>query len=58
MADLAAELRRVHRWKLPDAFQAAVAQRNALHLATRNTDDFNPQRHSFVVVPYVLKKGV
>jgi hypothetical protein len=54
VADLAAELRRVHHWKLPDAIQAAVAQHHGLHLATRNTSDFNPKRHVFVVVPYTL----
>ena len=27
IADLAAELRREHRWKLPDALQAAAAQK-------------------------------
>jgi len=57
VADLAAELRRLHRWKLPDAFQAALAQRHSLSLATRNTDDFDPDRHPFVVVPYVLEAG-
>ena len=51
-ADFAAELRRQHKWKLPDAFQAALARRHGLKLATRNTRDFPPQRHSFVVVPY------
>jgi predicted nucleic acid-binding protein len=50
--DLAAELRRLHKWKLPDALQAAVAQRHGLQLATRNTKDFPPHRHAFVVVPY------
>jgi len=55
VAGLAAELRREHRWLLPDAFQAAVARRHNLLLATRNTDDFNPKRHSFVVVPYHIK---
>jgi predicted nucleic acid-binding protein len=53
-ADLAADLRRRNRWKLPDAFQAALAQRHALKLATRNTRDFPPATHSFVVVPYRL----
>ena len=55
-ADLAAELRRAHHWKLPDAFQAALAQLHGLDLATRDMDDFNPQRHGFVVIPYSLKK--
>jgi predicted nucleic acid-binding protein len=51
-ADLAAELRRRNRWKLPDAFQAALAQLHNLKLATRNTRDFPPHQHPFVVVPY------
>jgi predicted nucleic acid-binding protein len=51
-ADLAAGLRREHRWKLPDAFQAAVALRNGLRLVTRNTKDFPPAKHAFVFVPY------
>jgi hypothetical protein len=51
-ADLAAELRRAHRWKLPDAFQAALALRNKLKLVTRNTKDFSSAKHSFVLVPY------
>lgn len=38
-ADKAAELRREHRWKLPDAFQAALAEIDGLKLATRNTKD-------------------
>ncbi len=54
VADLAARLRREHRWKMPDAFQAALANYHALGLVTRNTRDFPPDRHSFVVLPYVL----
>jgi predicted nucleic acid-binding protein len=54
VADLAAQLRRQHRWKLPDAFQAALAQIHGLQLATRNTRDFPPEEFSFVVVPYRL----
>ena len=54
IADHAAELRRVHRWKLPDAFQAAVAKLHKLKLATRNTKDFNPKKHDFVIIPYHL----
>ena len=54
-ADLAADLRRQHKWKLPDALQAAVAQQHGLQLATRNTKDFPPRRYSFVVVPYSVK---
>jgi predicted nucleic acid-binding protein len=51
-ADLAASLRREHRWKLPDALQAAVAINRGLLLVTRNTKDFDPARHAFVHVPY------
>lgn len=51
-ADLAAELRRTHGWKLPDAFQAAIARQHGLKLATRNFRDFPPERHAFVLVPY------
>lgn len=51
-ADLAARLRREHRWKLPDAIQAAIAQLNGLQLVTRNTKDFPAAAFSFVVVPY------
>jgi predicted nucleic acid-binding protein len=54
-ADLAAGLRRQFKWKLPDAIQAAVAQQYGLKLATRNTRDFPPHRHSFVFVPYAIK---
>lgn len=54
IADLTARLRRQHRWKLPDAFQAAIAQANQLQLATRNTKDFDPARFSFVTVPYAI----
>lgn len=54
VADLAARLRRTHRWKMPDALQAAVAQHHALRLVTRNTRDFPPDLHPFVVVPYTL----
>lgn len=54
VADLAARLRREHRWKMPDALQAALAQYHGLTLATRNTRDFPPDRHRFVVVPYTL----
>jgi predicted nucleic acid-binding protein len=55
IADLAAALRREHRWKIPDALQAALASYHGLTLATRNTRDFSPERYSFVVVPYVLE---
>jgi predicted nucleic acid-binding protein len=54
IADLAAALRRQHRWRLPDAIQAAIAQFHQLTLATRNTCDFPPEVHTFVEVPYQL----
>ncbi len=54
VADAAARLRRSYRWALPDAMQAATAQVHGLVLATRNTRDFPPDRHDFVVVPYSL----
>ncbi len=51
-SDLAAQLRRRYHWKLPAAFQAAFAQGRNLKLVTRNTRDFDPSRHAFVLVPY------
>lgn len=53
-ADLAARLRREHRWKLPDAIQAAVAQHHGLKLVTRNTKDFPADVFDFVLTPYSL----
>jgi hypothetical protein len=55
VADLAAALRREHRWKLPDALQAAAARQHGLKLATRNTKDFPPDRYAFVHVPYSIQ---
>jgi predicted nucleic acid-binding protein len=52
IADRAAALRRKHGWKLPEAFQAVVAQQHRLKLVTRDRRDFTPQRHRFVVIPY------
>ena len=54
VADLAATLRRNHSWKLPDAFQAAIAINNNIKLTTRNTKDFDPAKHNFIEVPYSL----
>jgi len=54
VAEKAAELRRRNGWKLPDAFQAAMAVLHGILLCTRNTKDFNPQRHPFVEIPYCL----
>lgn len=52
-ADLAAELRQEHSWKLPDAIQAAIAINHGLTLVTRNTKDFTVKHH-FVDIPYKL----
>lgn len=54
IAEKAAALRRSYGWKLPDAFQAALATFHHLRLCTRNTKDFDPQKHAFVEIPYVL----
>ena len=51
-ADRAAALRMEHRWKLPDAFQASLAIQTGLKLVTRNSRDFDPRRHRFVIIPY------
>jgi hypothetical protein len=53
-ADKAAALRREHGWKLPDAFQAALAIIAGVKLCTRNTKDFDPAVHPFVEVPYQI----
>ena len=52
VADLAAKLRLGNRWKLPDAFQAALAMHHDLRLVTRNIRDFPPDRYPFVEAPY------
>ncbi len=54
IADLAANLRQEYGWKLPDALQAALANYHNIKLATRNSKDFSPDKHDFVVLPYVL----
>jgi predicted nucleic acid-binding protein len=51
-ADLAAGLCRRENWKLPDALQAAVADRHQLVLVTRNTKNFQPCGWLEVLVPY------
>jgi predicted nucleic acid-binding protein len=53
-ATSAADLRRTNGWKLPDAFQAAVALRHVLRLVTRNARDFDEKKHTFVLIPYRL----
>jgi len=54
IANLTADLRYQHRWKLPDALQAALAQHHQLKLVTRNTKDFPIGKYDFVIVPYQL----
>ena len=54
IVEKAAALRRRYGWKLPDAFQAALALFHHLRLSTRNTKDFDSQKHSFVEIPYEL----
>ena len=54
IADLAASLRKKNKWKLPDAFQAALCLHHGVKLITRNTRDFNPKKHPFVEIPYSL----
>ncbi len=54
ISDLAAELRKKHGWKLPDAFQAALATHHKIKLITRNSKDFKPSVHQFVVIPYQI----
>jgi predicted nucleic acid-binding protein len=54
VAEKAATLRRQYGWKLPDAFQAAIALCYSIKLCTRNTKDFNFRKHSFVEIPYVI----
>jgi len=52
VAEKAALLRQRFGWKLPDAFQSALALHHHIRLVTRNTKDFDPSKHSFVEVPY------
>jgi len=54
VSDMAADLRQLHGWKLPDAFQAALAKQHKIKLVTRNSRDFDPKRHDFVEIPYRL----
>ncbi len=53
-ADRAARIRREKRVRLPDAFQAALAEQHNLELATRNTRDFDTEAFEYVLVPYRL----
>lgn len=52
VADTAARLRRTHRWKLPDALEAAVAFEEGLTFVTRNTRDFKHRDPVPVETPY------
>ena len=52
-ANVAAQMRRKYKLKLPDTFQAALAKTNGLKLVTRNTKDFSAQM-KFVEIPYKL----
>ena len=54
VAERAALLRRRFGWKLPDAFQAALALQYHIRLVTRNTRDFDPRKHAFVEIPYKM----
>jgi predicted nucleic acid-binding protein len=54
VATRAAELRRKNGWKLPDAFQAAMAIRSSLKLVTRDERDFDVKKHPFILIPYRL----
>jgi hypothetical protein len=53
-ATIAADLRRTNGWKLPDAFQAAVAKKHGLKLVTRDARGFDEKKHAFVLIPYRL----
>ena len=53
-ADRAASIRRKKRLRLPDAFQAALAEMHHLKLITRNTRDFSTEEFDYVVIPYRL----
>ena len=51
VAEMAVEVRRVHRIKLPDAIIWATARRQGRLLVTRNTKDF-PSSNPGVRIPY------
>ena len=54
IADLSVTLRRKYGWKLPDAFQAALALHHKIKLTTRNKKDFDPKKHDFIETPYSI----
>ena len=53
IAELAVQLRRTHRLRLPDAIIWATAKAHAAVLVTRNTKDFEPGEEG-IRVPYRL----
>ena len=53
-AKIAADLKNKYRWKLSDAYQAAIAVEHKMTLLTHNSKDFNPAIHKFVKIPYKL----
>lgn len=52
IGDQAARMRRAHRWKLPDALQAATATAAGLTLVTRDARAFGTSDAVSVLVPY------
>ena len=54
IADQSVPLRKSYGWRLPDAFQAALAYHHKIKLTTRNTKHFDPRKHNFVEIPYTL----
>ena len=53
-ANEATLLRQRNGWRLPDAFQAAIAKLHQLKLVTRHTKDFKPNKYPFILIPYQL----
>ena len=53
-ADLAAAIRKKKKLKLPDAFQAALAEKHNILLVTRNTKNFPENRFEYVRYPYSI----
>ncbi|MBI2094872.1 MAG: PIN domain-containing protein [Candidatus Omnitrophica bacterium] len=51
-ADMAAGIRNRYRLRLPDAFQAALAQSEELILVTRDAKDFQKIKELEVKIPY------
>ena len=53
-ADMAVDLRRVYLWKLPDAFQAALALHHKIKSTMGNPKDFDPSKFDFAKTLYTL----